>query len=133
MALGLRIQLLVKPSCAEITQYVPLPSHVLAQVLSPEVDASEGLMSVRDDIDLMRLCRILRLPQHVLLVSLLDVARSGRYHAAFRSCRQCVAHGYHSALRQLEDEDRCPAHHQSLETRCPHCRGETPSSQLHRS
>jgi hypothetical protein len=40
--------------------------------------------------------------------------------------RRCTAHGYHSVLYQLEDEDRCPAHQQSLDTRCPHCRGETP-------
>jgi hypothetical protein len=29
-------------------------------------------------------------------------------------------------LYQREDEDRCPAHHQALQTLCPHCSGETP-------
>ena len=115
------LSILWKFACAN-----SLPSHVLVQLLSPEVDASEGVAPVRDDIDLMRLRCILRLPEQILRVSLLEAARSGRYHATFRYCRQCAAHGYHSVLYQLEDEDRCPAHHQSLETRCPHCRGETP-------
>ncbi|CAM2157422.1 hypothetical protein ABLT15_35690 [Paraburkholderia tropica] len=115
------VSILWKFACAN-----SLPSHVLVQLLIPETDASEGVAPVRDDIDLMRVCRVLRLPQYVLRVSLLDAARSGQYHATFRYCRQCVAHGYHSVLHQLEDEVHCPAHHQSLETRCPHCRGETP-------
>jgi hypothetical protein len=115
------VSILWKFACAN-----SLPSHVLVHLLSPDIDASEGVAPMRGDIDLMRLCRILRLPQHVLRVSLLDAARRGRYHAAFRYCRQCAAHGYHSVLHQLEDEARCPAHQQSLETRCPHCREETP-------
>ncbi|QBR04312.1 hypothetical protein [Paraburkholderia pallida] len=115
------VSILWKFACAN-----SLPSHVLVQLLSPEVDGSEGVAPVRDEIDLMRLCRVLRLPKYVLRVSLLDAARPGRYHATFRYCRQCVAHGYHSVLHQIEDEDHCPAHHQSLETRCPDCRSETP-------
>ena len=70
--------------------------------------------------------RLLRLPENVLHASLLDSAVPGRYHPAFRYCRQCAAHGYHSVLYQLNDEDRCPAHRQSLETRCLHCGEETP-------
>jgi hypothetical protein len=115
------VSILWKFACANA-----LPGHVLVHLISPDVDPSQGVAPMRDDIDLMRLCRLLRLPQNVLRVSLLDAALHGRYHSAFRYCRQCTAHGYHSVLHQLEDEDRCPAHQQSLETRCPHCRGETP-------
>ncbi|CAN7796338.1 hypothetical protein LJR267_009663 [Paraburkholderia hospita] len=115
------VSILWKFACANA-----LPGHVLIHLLSPDIDPSEGLAPVRDDIDLTRLCRIVRLPQNVLRVSLLDAALPGRYHPAFRYCRLCTAHGYHSVLHQLEDEHRCPAHQQLLETRCPQCRGETP-------
>lgn len=115
------VSILWKFACANA-----LPGHVLIHLMSPDVDPSEGVAPVRDVIDLMRLWRILRLPQNVLRLSLQDAALPGRYHSAFRYCRQCAAHGYHSVLHQLEDERRCPAHQQTLETRCPYCRGETP-------
>jgi hypothetical protein len=97
-----------------------------AHPLSPDIDPSGGMAPVRNDIDLARLSRIVRLPQNVLRVSLLDAAFPGQYHPAFQYCRLCTAHGYHSVLHQLEDEHRCPAHQHPLETHCPHCRGETP-------
>jgi hypothetical protein len=115
------ISILWKFACANV-----LPGDVLVHLISPCVDPCEGVSPVRDDIELTRLCRILRLPEGVLRMSLLDAALPGRHHLAFRYCRLCAAHGYHSVLYQLEDEDRCPAHHQSLDTRCPHCGGETP-------
>lgn len=115
------LSILWKFTCAN-----SLPGDVLVHLLSPDVDAAEGVAPMHDSIAVKRLCRILHLPQRVLRVSLLDAARPGQYHGAFRYCRQCVAHGYHSVLHQLEDEARCPAHQHSLETRCPRCRRETP-------
>ncbi|MEX3936109.1 hypothetical protein AB4Y32_30700 [Paraburkholderia phymatum] len=115
------VSILWKFACANV-----LPGDVLVHLISPCVDPHEGVVPVRTDIELTRLCRILRLPEDVLRVSLLDAALPGRFHAAFRYCRLCAAHGYHSVLHQLEDEYRCPAHHESLDTRCPHCGIETP-------
>jgi hypothetical protein len=115
------LSILWKFACANA-----LPSHVLLHLVSPNVDPCEGVAPVRDAINLKRLCRLIRLPKDVLRVSLLDAALHGRYHSVFRYCRQCAAHGYQSVLHQLEQEDRCPAHQQSLETRCPHCRREMP-------
>lgn len=115
------VSILWKFGCANA-----LPGHALLHLISPEVDPHEGVAPVRDVIDLTRLRRVLRLPSDVLRTSLLSAAPHDRYHEAFRYCRQCAAHGYHSVLYQREDEDRCPAHHQSLQTLCPHCSGETP-------
>jgi hypothetical protein len=115
------ISILWKFACANV-----LPGDVLVHLISPCVDPSEGVASVGNDIELARLCRILRLPEGVLRVSLLGAALPDRPHPAFRYCRLCAAHGYHSVLYQLEDEDRCPAHHEALDTRCLHCGGETP-------
>jgi hypothetical protein len=115
------VSILWKFGCANA-----LPGHALLHLISPEVDPHEGVAPVRDVIDLRRLRRVLRLPSDVLRTSLLSAAPHDRYHEAFRYCRQCAAHGYHSVLYQREDEDRCPAHHQSLRTRCPHCSSETP-------
>ncbi|WP_143811143.1 hypothetical protein [Paraburkholderia piptadeniae] len=115
------ISILWKFACANV-----LPGDALVHLISPWVDPYDGVAPVRDNIELTRLCRILRLPEDVLRVSLLDAAFPGRFHAAFRYCRLCAAHGYHSVLFQLEDEERCPAHHQSLDTRCLHCGDETP-------
>jgi hypothetical protein len=63
------VSILWKFACANA-----LPGHVLIHLLSPDIDPSEGLAPVGDDIDLTRLCRIVRLPQNVLRVSLLDAA-----------------------------------------------------------
>ena len=115
------ISILLKFACATV-----LPGDALVHLISPWVDPSDGVAPVRDNIELARLCRILRLPEGVLRMSLLDAALAARTHSAFRYCRLCAAHGYHSVLFQLEDEDRCPVHHQSLDTRCLHCGGETP-------
>ncbi|WP_208866446.1 hypothetical protein [Paraburkholderia lacunae] len=115
------VSILWKFACANA-----LPGHVLVHLMSPDVDPSEGVAPVSDGIDLLRLCRILPLPVNVLRISLLDATLPGRYLSVFRFCRLCTAHGYHSVLHQLEGEDRCPAHLQSLETRCSHCHGETP-------
>jgi len=59
-------------------------------------------------------------------MSLLDASASDYYHPAFRFCRQCAAHGYHSVLYQLTDERCCPVHRQALETLCRDCGGKTP-------
>ncbi|TCG02697.1 hypothetical protein BZM27_53925, partial [Paraburkholderia steynii] len=115
------VSILWKFACANV-----LSGDALMHLISPCVDPSEGIALVRDDIELSRLCRILRLPEGVLRVSLLDTTLPCRPHPAFRYCRLCAAHGYHSVLYQLEDEDRCPAHHQALDTRCPYCGSETP-------
>lgn len=115
------ISILWKFACANV-----LPGDVLVHLISPCVDPSEGVAPLRDDIELARLCRILRLPEGVLRMSLLDAAHPDRPHRVFRHCRLCAAHGYHSVLYQLEEEDRCPAHHELLDTRCLHCGSETP-------
>ena len=101
------------------------PDFVVQQI-GPDVDASVGVVPVREVISLMRMRRLLRLPESVLRASLLDTTVPGRYHPALRYCRQCAAHGYHCVLYQLNDEDRCPVHQQSLETRCLLCGEETP-------
>lgn len=103
-----------------------LPGDMLMHLFRPYIDPSEGLALVPDDIELVRLCRILRLQKDVLRVSLLDAAIPGNRQQAFRHCRRCAAHGFHSVLYQLEDEDHCPAHHESLDSRCHHCGSETP-------
>ncbi|MEA3104158.1 MAG: hypothetical protein QOF74_8398 [Caballeronia mineralivorans] len=115
------VSILWKFGCANA-----LPGHALLHLISPEADPREGVAPMWDVIDLTRLRHVLRLPSDVLRTSLLSAAPHDRYHEAFRYCRQCAAHGYHSVLYQREDEDRCPAHHQSLQTRCPHCSSETP-------
>jgi hypothetical protein len=115
------VSILWKFGCANA-----LPGHALVHLISPEVDPREGVAPVRDVIDLTRLRRVLLLPSDVLRTSLLSAAPHSRYHEALRYCRPCAAHGYHSVLYQREDEDHCPAHHQSLQTHCPHCSGETP-------
>jgi len=115
------VSILWKFSCANA-----LAADFLVQLIDPDIDPSVGVAPVREVVNLMRLRRLLRLPENVLHASLLDAAVPGRYHPAFRYCRQCAAHGYHSVLYQLNDEDRCPAHRQSLETRCLHCGEETP-------
>ena len=115
------VSILWKFACAN-----GLPGGVLVHLISPCVDPLQGVAPVRNNIELTRLRRILRLPEVVLRASLLDAVLPARPHPAFRYCRLCAAHGYHSVLYQLEDEDRCPAHHQSLETCCLHCGGETP-------
>lgn len=115
------VSILWKFACAN-----GLPGHALLNLVSPEVSPHEGVAPIRGVVDLTRLCRVLGLPSNVLSASLLGVAPHDRYHESFRYCRQCAAHGYHSVLYQREDEDRCPAHHQSLQTGCPHCRGDTP-------
>ena len=115
------ISIVWKFACANV-----LPGDVLVHLISPCVNPSAGVAPVRDEIELARLCRVLRLPEGVLRVSLLDAALPDRPHPVFRYCRLCAAHGYHSVLYQLEDEDRCPAHQEALDTRCPHCGSETP-------
>ena len=115
------VSILWKFACANF-----LPGDALVHLISPCTDPFEGIAPVRDNIELARLCRILRLPEGVLRMSLLDAALAVSTHPAFRYCRLCAAHGYHSVLYQLEEEHRCPAHHQALDTRCLHCGGETP-------
>ncbi|WP_157655518.1 hypothetical protein [Burkholderia ubonensis] len=115
------LSILWKFACANA-----LPGDILRHLVCPTADPSEGVVPVRGAINLKGLCRLICWPRDVLLVSLLDAQRHGRYHTNFRYCRQCAAHGYHSVLHQLGEEDRCPAHQQSLGTQCPHCRRETP-------
>ncbi|MFP3556962.1 hypothetical protein SB861_40605 [Paraburkholderia sp. SIMBA_049] len=80
------VSILWKFACANA-----LPGHILVHLLSPDIDPSRGVAPVRDDIDLARLSRIVRLPENVLRVSLLDAAFPGQYHPAFRYCRLCTA------------------------------------------
>lgn len=115
------VSILWKFACANV-----LSGDALVHLISPCADPSEGVEPVRDNVELARLRRILRLPEGVLRMSLLDAELAAQTHPAFRYCKLCAAHGYHSVLYQLKDEDRCPVHHQSLETRCLHCGGETP-------
>lgn len=55
-------------------------------------------------------------------------SRAGRWTSniasdhALRYCPSCLAHGYQSALYQIEGLDSCPIHHQRLVTACIHCR-----------
>lgn len=73
------VSILWKFACADA-----MPRQVLMHLMKPNVDPYEGLAPARDVIDLMRLCRLLRLPQNVLRGSLLHAALHGRYHSAFR-------------------------------------------------
>lgn len=115
------VSILWKFACANV-----LSGDALVHLISPCVDPSEGVAPVRDNIELARLCRVLRLSEGVLRTSLLDAALAVPTHPTFRHCRLCAAHGYHSVLYQLEEEERCPVHHQPLDTRCLHCGDETP-------
>lgn len=101
-----------------------LPGQVLLELIRSEV--CEGVVPLRNAFDLTQLGRLIRLPRNVLTKSLLDVTRGQRYVEAFRYCRHCAAHGYHSVLHQLTEEHSCPAHQQSLETRCLECLHEMP-------
>jgi len=101
-----------------------LPGQVLLELIRSEV--CEGVVPLRNAFDLTQLGRVIRFPRNVLTESLLDVTRGQRYVEAFRYCRHCAAHGYHSVLHQLTEENSCPAHQQSLETRCLECLHELP-------
>jgi transposase-like protein len=115
------VSILWKFACANA-----LPGDVLMRLICPDADPLERVIPLRSALDLAQLRRLLRLPANVLRTSLLDRTPGERYHAAFRYCRQCAAHGYHSVLHQLTEEDRCAAHGQRLRTRCPQCRRESP-------
>jgi hypothetical protein len=99
--------------------------HTLIQLMKVDIDPYEGLEPMRDVLDLRCLRRRLQIPAKVLRDSLLDGAQRGRHHPAFRYCRQCVSLGHHSVTYQMFSENRCPAHHCTLETRCRHYGGET--------
>jgi hypothetical protein len=103
-----------------------LSADFIVQQILPDIDPSVGAAPVRKLINLTRLRRLLRLPESALHISLLDASAPDHYHPVFRFCRLCAAHGYHSVLYQLTDEERCPVHRQSLETLCAHCGEETP-------
>jgi len=115
------VSILWKFACANA-----LPGDVLMRLMCPDADPLEGMIPLRSALDLTQLRRLLRLPVNVLRTSLLDRTPGDRYHSAFRYCRQCAAHGYHSVLHQLAEEDRCAAHRQELRTRCPQCRRQSP-------
>jgi hypothetical protein len=115
------VSILWKFACANA-----LPADALMHLICPDADPLEGVIPVRSTLDLTRLRRLLRLPANVLRTSLLERTPGERYHAAFRYCRLCAAHGYHSVLHQLAEEDRCAAHRQELRTRCPQCRRQSP-------
>jgi hypothetical protein len=103
-----------------------VPAHTLIQLMKVGIDPYQGVEPMRDVLNLWHLRRRLRIPGKVLRGSLLDGAQRGRHHPAFRYCRQCISLGHHSVTYQMFNENRCPAHHRMLETRCRHCGGETP-------
>lgn len=115
------VSILWKFACANA-----LTGDVLMRLICPDADPLEGVIPLRSALGLAQLRRLLRLPANVLRPSLLDATPGEQYHAAFRYCRQCAAHGYHSVLHQLAEEYRCAAHGQRLRTRCPQCRRESP-------
>ncbi|QBR04277.1 hypothetical protein [Paraburkholderia pallida] len=115
------VSILWKFACANA-----LPGEVLMRLMCPDVDPLAGVIPLRSTLNLTELRRLLRLSENVLRTSLLDNLPRDRYHAAFRYCRQCAAHGYHSVLHQLAEEDRCAAHRQELRTRCPQCHRQSP-------
>jgi hypothetical protein len=93
------VSILWKFACANA-----LPGDVLMRLMCPDADPLEGMIPLRSALDLTQLRRLLRLPVNVLRTSLLDRTPSDRYHSAFRYCRRCPAHGYHSVLHQLAEE-----------------------------
>jgi hypothetical protein len=115
------VSMLWKFACANA-----LSGDVLMRLMCPDADPLEGVIPLRSAIDLNELRRLLRLPVNVLRTSLLGRTPGDRYHASFRYCRQCAAHGYHSVLHQLAEEHRCAVHRQRLRTRCPQCRRQSP-------
>jgi ribosomal protein L44E len=115
------VSILWKFACANA-----LPGDVLMRMVCPDADPLEGVIPLRGSLDLNKLRRLLRLPSNALRTSLLDKTPRDPYYAAFRYCRQCAAHGYHSVLHQLAEEDRCATHRQRLRTRCPQCRRQSP-------
>lgn len=115
------ISILWKFACANA-----LPGDVLMRTMCPDADPREGMIPLRSALDPNQLRRLLGLPVNVLRTSLLGRTSGDRYHAAFRYCRQCAAHGYHSVLHQLAEEHRCAAHRQELRTQCLQCRRQSP-------
>ncbi|MGF6383341.1 hypothetical protein OKW33_006361 [Paraburkholderia atlantica] len=115
------VSILWKFACANA-----MPGDVLLRAMCPDVDPREGVVPLRNAFDLNQLRLLLRLPRNLLRTSLLEMMPREQYYAAFRYCRQCAAHGYHSVLHQLSDEDYCAAHPQRLRTLCPQCRRESP-------
>lgn len=115
------VSILWKFACANA-----LPGDVLMRLMCPDADPLAGVVPLRSALALTQLRRLLRLPEPVLRTSLLDRTPGDRYHAAFRYCRQCAAHGYHSVLHQLAEEDWCAAHQERLRTRCPQCSRQSP-------
>jgi hypothetical protein len=115
------VSILWKFACAN-----GLPGEALMRLICPDVDPLAGVIPLRSALNLKELRRLLRLPENVLRTSLLDTLPRDRYHAAFRYCRQCAAHGYHSVLHQLAEEARCAAHRQELQMQCPQCRRQSP-------
>jgi len=117
-----------------------VPAHTLIQLMEVGINPYEGVEPMRDVLDLRCLRRRLQIPGKVLRDSLLDGTQRGRHHPAFRYCRQCDQHHLRFLFLmiavhipwtsqrsyQMFNENRCPAHHRMLETRCRHCGGETP-------
>jgi len=95
------VSILWKFGCANA-----LAANFLVQRIDTDIDPSVGVGAVREVVNLIRR-RLPRLPENVVHASLRNAAVPGRYHPAFRYCRQCAAHGY-IVLYQLNDEDRCP-------------------------
>jgi hypothetical protein len=54
------------------------------------------------------------------------ISRRAIRHLVCNACLNHAAHGYHSGLHQLAEEDRCATPRQRLRTRCPRCRRQSP-------
>jgi hypothetical protein len=103
-----------------------LSGTVVARLMGPDVDPYEGIAPYRGVVDVDRLCGNLGLPAKTLRTALVEGTGRRRYSDAFRFCRRCLTHGYHSVVHQLESLSQCPAHHCALESVCRRCGRETP-------
>ncbi|WP_235028563.1 hypothetical protein [Caballeronia choica] len=85
-----------------------MPSVVVVRLVGLEVDPFEGVAPRRGVVDANRLQEGLGLPVEMLRAALTCPVARRRYSDAFRYCRRCLAHGYHSVVHQLESLRLCP-------------------------
>ncbi len=58
------------------------------------------------------------------LASELSTRKGARFPAHLRFCARCMEYGFHSVIFQVPELQRCPAHGDTLQERCPACRHE---------
>lgn len=100
-----------------------LAGHVLVKHAAKRpVDPYEGITATLADIDLRRICTILRLPMKTLRAALPRANSKRAWCSELQYCPQCMARRFHSIVHQLCHLTRCPVHGCPLVTACFRCR-----------